>query len=210
MGFFLSKLLVVTELKKGLHHSFFRVNVLWNFSDQLYCKTSQVEYYCSFQAFMRFYRCSERSHSIYLSKFGQLPLHSSATAIIIRLTKQLKIPYMQSVGAVLWNSIPEKESRNISRFLENLWVLFDKVIWQWSSQNISKEQLVWKFPEKIPLETSFLVTPPATNEVFTNEVFTILATLLANQYGRIHILSHNWSVAGGKRSENMIVFMHCL
>ena len=114
MGFFFSKLQVVTELKKGLHHSFFRVNILWNFSDQLYCKTSQVEYYSSFQAFMRFDQCSERSHSIYLSKFGQLPMHSSATAIIIRLTKQLKIPYMQSVGAVIWNSSPEKESRNIA------------------------------------------------------------------------------------------------
>ena len=114
MGFFFSKLQVVTELKKGLHHSFFRVNILWNFSDQLYCKTSQVEYYSSFQAFMRFDQCSERSHSIYLSKFGQFPMHSSATAIIIRLTKQLKIPYMQSVGAVIWNSSPEKESRNIA------------------------------------------------------------------------------------------------
>ena len=100
--------------KKGLHHSFCRVNVLWNFSDKLYCKTSPGEYYCSFQAFMRFYLCSERSHIIYLSKFGQLPLHSSATTIIIRLTKQLKIPYMQSVGAVLWNSSPKKKSEHIT------------------------------------------------------------------------------------------------
>ena len=93
---------------------FVTVSFEWNFSDQLYCKTSPVEYYCSFQAFMRFYQCSERSHSIHLSKFGQLSLHSSATTTIIRLIKQLKIPHMQLLGPILWNSSPEKKSEYIT------------------------------------------------------------------------------------------------
>ena len=75
------------------------------------------------QVVTRFYLCSERISSIYPSKFGQLPLHSSTTTIIIWLTKQISCPEKQV-------SCPE-ENRNIARFLENLCdgVLFDKVIW---------------------------------------------------------------------------------
>ena len=54
---------------------------------------------------MRFQQCSERSHSIYLSKFGQLPLHSSATAIIIRLTNK------DSLHAVAQTCFMKQQSR---------------------------------------------------------------------------------------------------
>ena len=121
MGFFFSKVAGCDSTDKGLHLSFFQVNVLWNFSDQLYCETFPREYYCSFRASVRFYHCSERSNSIYLSKFGQLPLHRSATTIIIWLTKQIKIPYIQSLRAVLWNRSLEKKSEHITFSWKPLW-----------------------------------------------------------------------------------------
>ena len=42
------------------------------------------------------------------SKFGLLHLSSSIATIIIWLTKQILLPYMLLLRAVLWNSCPEK------------------------------------------------------------------------------------------------------
>ena len=96
MEFFFSKVAGCYLTKKGLHHSFFRLNFVKFFR---LSKLSLDEYFCSFYAFVRFYQCFERSHSISLSKFWQFSFHSSITTIIIWLTKQ--IPYMQLFRAVL-------------------------------------------------------------------------------------------------------------
>ena len=45
---FLVKLQVLRLLKKRLHNSFLWVNILWNFSDQLFSKTASGESFCYF------------------------------------------------------------------------------------------------------------------------------------------------------------------
>ena len=56
---------------------------------------------------MRFYHCSQNSCSISPITLRQLPLRSP-TKTIIWHSKQVKTLYNQWLGAVLWNSLSEK------------------------------------------------------------------------------------------------------
>ena len=102
---------------------------------------------------------------------------------------------MQSLNAFLWNSCYEK--KKLKYILENVrdGVSFDRVM----CGNV----LLKIFGRKNSYSENSQVLGNAAWDfkVFTNKVFT-------NQCGWIYILLHNWSVAGGWKIENMIVFTH--
>lgn len=110
MEFFFNKFSGCKLTKKGLHTVSFRW-ILLDFSSQLFPKTFAGEYFCS----LRFYQCSERTHSISPTKFWQLPFFdSSTTTIIIWLTKTNTDKILICSSSELWNSCPEKRLVHIS------------------------------------------------------------------------------------------------
>ena len=90
MDFFFSKVAGYNLNKKGLHQGTF-IWILLNFSKQFFTRVTFAEKFCFFQAF-KFYQCFQHAYSFSAVTLRHLPWCSPIKAIIIWLTKQIKIP----------------------------------------------------------------------------------------------------------------------
>ena len=73
-------------------------------------RTTTSKYFWSFETFMTFSQCSQKSWSISPITMRQLPLRSSAKTVIIWHSNQIKTLYNQWFRPVLWNSLSEKKN----------------------------------------------------------------------------------------------------
>ena len=82
---------------------FLRVNFLKLFRPA-FCSTYSDECFCSFQVFMRFYQCSQSSHSISAIKY-----HNNNLIWLLN-----KYGFLTCSCSVLWNGCPKEKSEYIS------------------------------------------------------------------------------------------------
>ena len=85
------------------HVDFLRVNFLKLFRPA-FCSTYSDECFCSFQVFMRFYQCSQSSHSISAIKY-----HNNNLIWLLN-----KYGFLTCSCSVLWNGCPKEKSEYIS------------------------------------------------------------------------------------------------
>ena len=115
MDIFCSNVACCDLNKKGLHHSFFWLNFVKFFRSCFYWNVLPwTNNSVPFRSLWDFNGVLKSTHS--WSKIWQLPLHISTT-IIILLTKQIQIPYMQLLEVVLWNSCPQQ---NCNKFQQTV------------------------------------------------------------------------------------------
>ena len=94
-------------------------------------RTTTSKYFWSFETFMRFSQCSQKSWSISPITMRQLPLRSSAKTVIIWHSKQIKTLYNQWFRPVLWNSLSEKIYIYIHRKMSAVESRLYKVMGYW-------------------------------------------------------------------------------
>lgn len=120
MRLFFSKVAGYDLTKKGFHHNLFWLNFV-NFSDQLFLKHVRANTSVPFRGLSDF---TSKEVVVFL----RVHFDSFTTTVIIWLTKQIQVNYMQPLKAVLLNSRPPKKSEHISENVRD-GISLDKYIW---------------------------------------------------------------------------------